>query len=59
MLPLLISVKVLQVENDPLAVNAATEGDDDPTVTHALTVIDADNGLTWSQPAATAAARKS
>lgn len=59
MLPLLTSVKVLQVENDPLAVNAGVEEDEDPTVTPAPIVTDADNGFTWSQPAATAAARKS
>lgn len=59
MLPLFTSVNVLQVENVPLAVNAGVEGEGEPIVTHALTVTDADNGLTWSQPAVIAAARKS
>lgn len=59
MLPLFAKVNVLPTGNEPLAVNAGFAADEDPIVTHAPIVTDADSGFTWSQPAAIAAVRKS
>lgn len=55
MLPLFTRVSVLHDGKLPVASNAAEAADAEPTVTHALTVTLALNGLTWSQPAAIAA----